>query len=108
MNKQATTLTGAAAFLVVAGLTAAAPAQADGAGAFIGGMLTSRVIRNMSDRTQAQESMAYNQQQQSVQQAPPAKLTPQQRMQQLDKLAAGGYITPEEYKTKKQAIVNSM
>jgi hypothetical protein len=26
----------------------------------------------------------------------------------LDKLAAGGYITPAEYKKKKQAIVDSM
>ncbi len=115
MIKQTTILTGTAAvFLIVAGLTAAVPAQADGAGAFIGGMVTSRVLRNMSARTQAQESMAYSQQQQqSVQQAAPAatapaELTPQQRIQQLDKLAAGGYITPEEYKAKKQAIIDSM
>ena len=34
--------------------------------------------------------------------------SPEQRIQQLDKLAAGGYITPDEYKAKKQAILNSM
>ena len=113
MNKRTTILTGAAAiFLILAGLTAPVPAQADGAGAFIGGMVTSRVLRNMSARTEAQESMAYSQQQQSVQQAAPAatapaELTQQQRIQQLDKLAAGGYITPEEYMTKKQAIIDS-
>ena len=27
---------------------------------------------------------------------------------ELDKLAAGGYITPEEYKQKKQSIIDSM
>jgi hypothetical protein len=26
----------------------------------------------------------------------------------IDKLAAGGYITPEEYKKKKQAVIDSM
>jgi hypothetical protein len=28
--------------------------------------------------------------------------------QRIDKLAAGGYITPEEYKKKKQAVIDSM
>ena len=28
--------------------------------------------------------------------------------EELDKLAAGGYITPEEYKAKKKAILDSM
>ncbi|MEN8753808.1 MAG: SHOCT domain-containing protein, partial [Desulfobacterales bacterium] len=40
--------------------------------------------------------------------APAAKPTAQQRLDQLDKLAAGGYITPEEYKAKKKAILDSM
>jgi len=35
-------------------------------------------------------------------------MTPEQRMQQLDKLAAGGYITPAEYKAKKKAILDSL
>jgi hypothetical protein len=30
------------------------------------------------------------------------------RIQQLDKLAAGGYITPEEYKAKKQSILSGL
>ena len=38
----------------------------------------------------------------------PAAQTPQQKLDQLDKLAAGGYITPEEYKAKKKAILDSM
>jgi hypothetical protein len=46
-----------------------------------------------------------------VQQAAPAPSgggSAEARIQQLDKLAAGGYITPAEYKAKKQAILNSM
>ena len=40
--------------------------------------------------------------------APAAKPTTQQRLDELDKLAAGGYITPQEYKAKKKAILDSM
>jgi len=32
----------------------------------------------------------------------------QQRLDQLDKLAAGGYIAPEEYKAKKKAILDGI
>ena len=41
---------------------------------------------------------------------PPAapRPTPQQQLNQLDALAAGGYITPEEYKARRQAILNAM
>lgn len=99
-----------------------ATAVADGSGAFIGGMVTSRVLGNMRERTDAEQQQAYYaqqsaqaQQQQAAQQpvqqaapAAPAQLTPEQRIQQLDKLAAGGYITPDEYKKKKQAIIDSM
>ena len=38
----------------------------------------------------------------------PAQKSPEQRIAELDKLAAGGYITPEEYKRKKKAIVDGM
>ena len=40
--------------------------------------------------------------------APAAKPTAQQKLDELNKLAAGGYITPEEYKAKKKAILDSM
>ena len=33
---------------------------------------------------------------------------PEQRIQQLDKLAAAGYISADEYKAKKQSIIDSM
>ncbi|MGB5618989.1 MAG: hypothetical protein WBM78_19270 [Desulfobacterales bacterium] len=45
----------------------------------------------------------------SQRQAAPAAAAPQtqeQKMQQLDKLAAGGYITPAGYKARKKAIVD--
>ena len=90
-------------------------AQADDAGAFVGGMVAGKVLNNMRRRTEAQEYQAYHSSQpQYVQQAPqaapaaPAQMTQEQKIQQLDKLAAGGYITPEEYKQKKQAILNSL
>jgi len=44
----------------------------------------------------------------SAQPAPAAKPSTEDRLKQLDKLAAGGYITPEEYKAKKKAILDSM
>ena len=39
---------------------------------------------------------------------PAAPMTAEQKIQQLNTLAAGGYITPQEYKTEKQAILNSI
>jgi hypothetical protein len=35
-------------------------------------------------------------------------MTTEQKLQQLDKLAAGGYITPAEYKARRKAILDSM
>jgi hypothetical protein len=35
-------------------------------------------------------------------------LSAQQRLDQLDKLAAGGYIAPEECKAKKKAILDGI
>jgi len=105
-------MSGAAAVLLVA--TASVPVQAGDAGAFVGGMLTSRVLGNMHQRTEAEQQQAYyaqqNAQQQQVQQAAPASSTQstEQKLKELDKLAAGGYITPEEYKAKKQAIIDAM
>ncbi len=32
----------------------------------------------------------------------------EQRIKELDKLAAGGYITPAEYKARKKKILDSM
>ena len=86
------------------------PAQAGNAGAFIGGMLTAKVVNNMSRRTEAEEQQAANSSRQAAPAPAPAAAaqTPEQRIAQLDKLAAGGYITPAEYKAKKKSIIDGM
>jgi outer membrane lipoprotein SlyB len=85
---------------------------ADGAGAFIGGVLAAKVVGNMRRQTEAQEEQAYYARQQAAQPVPqaqaPAQKSAEQRIAELDKLAAGGYITPEEYKSKKKAIIDGM
>jgi hypothetical protein len=113
MSKQRNIAIGTAASIVVAAaLTVSAPLQASDAGAFIGGVFATKLLGNMLRQTQAQETTAYNSSRaaQPVQQAAPAPatMTTQQKLDQLNKLAAGGYITPAEYKAKKKAIMDSM
>jgi ABC-type sugar transport system substrate-binding protein len=87
------------------------PARAHGgAGAFLGGMVTAKVLDNMQRQTQAQEIQAYqaSRPQPAVRQSAPARLSPEQQLQQLDKLAAGGYITQDEYKARRKAILDNM
>ena len=90
----------------------------DGA-AFLGGMVAGHVVGGMVRRSRIRTAAAVEManQPRTVQQAAPApapapapaaKQTAQQRIQELDKLAAGGYITPEEYKAKKKAILDSL
>lgn len=100
----------AACVLTAAALSVTAPAQASETGAFIGGVFATKLLGNMKAQTQAQQVQAYNSSrpQSAPQQAAPAAQTPEERIKQLDKLAAGGYITPAEYKQKKQAILDSM
>ena len=106
------------AILLAATLSLSMPAHSGKAGAFIGGMVTAKVLNNMSRRTEAEEQQAYNSSRPvaaapapapapAPAAAPPAQ-SPEQRISQLDKLAAGGYITPEEYKAKKKSIIDGM
>lgn len=102
------------------GFTAPVYAGISKGGAFIGGLLAGHVVTGAvarsKRRTQAEEYQAYAQPQPVYQQqaapapsaAPAAQPSAEQRIQQLDKLAAGGYITPEEFKAKKQSILNSL
>ena len=91
-------------------------ARAGGAGAFFGGMMVGHIvggaIQRDKERTAATMDMAYGQRTATstyVQQPAYApQLTAEQRLHQLDKLAAGGYITKEEYRTRRQAILSSM
>ena len=95
-----------------------------GGAAFVGGMIAGHVIggaiRRDKEQTAAMNEMAYGQPKSStvyVQQqpattqsapAPAAQPSAEERMNQLDKLAANGYITPAEYKAKKQAIIDGL
>lgn len=108
-----------ACVIATATLSVSTSASASDAGAFIGGVLATKVVGNMRDRTEAEQQQAAAQQQQAyvatrqaqtqaAAPAPAAQPSAQQRLQELDKLAAGGYITPEQYKAKKQAIIDSM
>ena len=108
MSTRVKILSGVAAFALGAfTLVTSAPVLADGAGAFLGGVFATKLLDNMTRRTEAQEYQAAASRPVYVT-APPAQKSPEERIKELDKLAAGGYITPEEYKAKKQQILNSM
>jgi hypothetical protein len=88
-------------------------------GAFLGGMVADHVVsgfvRRDKKRTRDMNRMERDDRRQprAVQQAAPAPAaapapTAQNRLDQLNKLAAGGYITPQEYKAKKKSILDSM
>ena len=100
-------------FVAVAAATSSVAVHADGAGAFVGGVMAAKVMNNMQRRTEAEERQAYyasrpqSVPQQSSAPAPRAQ-GPEEKLQQLDRLAAGGYITPEEYKAKRKAILEGM
>jgi hypothetical protein len=94
----------------------------DGA-AFLGGMVAGHIIGGAVRRSRIRTAAAVQEANQpktqtvyvqqpattsSAQAAPAAKPTAKQRIQELDKLAAGGYITPQEYKAKKKAILDSL
>jgi hypothetical protein len=98
-------------------------ARASKGAAFLGGMVAGHVVGGMVRRSRIRTAAAVQEANQprtqtvyvqqpattsSAQVAPAAKPTAQQRLDQLDKLAAGGYITPQEYKAKKKAILDSM
>lgn len=99
-----------ACVLVATAAGMSTPVLADGAGAFIGGVLATKVVGNMRAQTEAQQEQADYARQAAAQPVPqaPAQKSPEQRIAELDKLAAGGYITKEEYKRKKQQIIDSM
>lgn len=109
MSAREKILRGAAAYLLgTCALVAAQSVLADGAGAFIGGVFATKILDNMTRRTQAEEVQAAAAARPTYVPAAPAQKSPEQRIKELDQLAAGGYITPEEYKAKKQQILNSL
>ena len=87
-----------------------APALAGNAGAFIGGVFATKLLDNVQRQTEAEEMQAVAAERPRYYSAPaaPAQKSAEQRIAELDKLAAGGYITPEEYKSKKQKILDGL
>ena len=98
-------------------------ARANEGAAFLGGMVAGHVVggavRRSRIRTAAAVQAANQPKTQTVYVQQPATTTAshtataakpstEDRLKELDKLAAGGYITPEEYKAKKKAILDSM
>ena len=98
-------------------------ARAGEGAAFLGGMVAGHVVggavRRSRIRTAAVVQTANQSKTQTVyvqqpvtatsaHSAPAAKPSTEDRIKELDKLAAGGYITPEEYKAKKKAILDSL
>lgn len=102
---------------VVAIAAPTVPAKADSGAAFVGGLIggaaLSRRAQNQRRQTEAMEAQADAAQRSAASPPPaaapaPASASPQQRLAELDKLAAGGFITKEEYQRKRQAIIDSM
>jgi membrane protease subunit (stomatin/prohibitin family) len=90
------------------------PAQADGAGAFIGGIAVARIGQNARDRRDYEEDQAYYAQQQANAAQQQANAAQQQQpsaesqIRKLDNLLAQGLITKDEYNTQKQKILDSL
>jgi len=107
----------AAVLVLATSITAYAPTAAahGNAGAWAaGGLLAGHMLTKARMRREASVYSAGEMQGASAAAprpaaaAPSSTMTPEQKIDQLNKLAAGGYITPAEYKAKKQAILNSL
>ena len=113
-----------AAFIMVAVVPGFKAEARAGAGAFLGGMVAGHLISGAVQRDKMRTAAAVESASQPktqtvyVQQAPAATTSSQpaqaakpsveQRIKELDKLAKDGYITPEEYKARKKAIIDSI
>lgn len=110
------------AFGLLAVATAVVPgtAHAGKGGAFIGGLIGGHILTNMANQserqTRAMEYQAYQQQQRQLQQqqqqqrAPAQQREPtvEERLETLERLAANGMITKEEYQKRRQAIIDGI
>ncbi len=91
-------------------------ARAGDGAAFLGGMITSHVVggfvRRDRARTEAEVNRSYYQPAPVVQYhaapAPGAARSVEQRLQELDDLAQKGYITKDEYQTRRKAILDGV
>ncbi len=91
-------------------------ARAGSGGAFIGGMIAGHVVggfvRRDRARTAAELNRSYAQPRTVVVHeaapAPSATKSVEQRLSELDDLAQKGYITKDEYKTRRKAILDGV
>ncbi len=113
--------------VMIAGMVETEPVRADNDGAaFLGGIMAGHALSRFGEiqrrRNEELAMMAqggygrgygggygggYGSEQPAPQPQAPS-MTPEQKLNQLDKLAAGGYITPAEYKERRQAILNTL
>lgn len=79
-------------------------------GGALGGYALGALVSNSKERTEkAAESPAPAYREPAATHAPiPSATTIEAKLDQLDKLAAGGYITPAEYKTRRQALLDQL
>ena len=94
--------------------TFSAPAQADGVGAFLGGIAVAKIGESISDRNEYERDQAYYAQQQAeaaqmqAQAAQSQGSSAENKLAQLDNMLKKGYITQAEYDAKKKEILAGM
>ena len=119
---------GAVAVLAAGIGLAGAPAQAhhnDWAAPLVGGALGGYALSSIVSNTEQAKQRAYEQPMPAYYAPPapayvppaasayaapgvPSAATIEAQLSQLDKLAAGGYITPQEYQTRRTALLNEL
>jgi hypothetical protein len=90
--------------LVMGLCSASPPLRADGAGAFLGGMIASRVLNNMSERTEAEQAQPAA----ATRQSSGGTRSVEERIHTLDQLRANGTISKSDYESRKKAILDSI
>jgi hypothetical protein len=93
-------------------ISAYAPNVSAGHGAAwgIGGLLAGGMLTKAYDssKEKRQHTAAYAPPPRATAAPASSTMTVEQKLDELNKLAAGGYITPQEYKAKKQAILDAL
>ena len=104
--------------LVAVGTVVAAPARAhhnDWAAPLVGGALGGYALGTLMANSRQRTERIYEPAPAPVYYAPapayapvPSSSTIEAQLNQLDKLAAAGYITPQEYQARRNAILNEL
>ena len=100
-----------AALLVLStAITTYTPTASAGHGAAwgLGGLMVGSMLTRAHYQDKERQKVYYAQPATVVPVSTTTTMTPEQKLNQLNKLAAGGYITPAEYKAQRQAIIDSM